>query len=69
MPEVEVRDEIFGRIKQRVEETEFGSVDEYINFVLREVLSELEEDFEGAEMDEADEEKVKDRLRSLGYMD
>ena len=60
--------ELDGRIGERVKATGFGSVDEYVIFVLEEVLKE-----EGEEGDRAfskeDEEEVKNRLRALGYLD
>ena len=59
--------ELYDRVKKRVEATGFASVDEYIMFVLSEVLKE-EEDEEIALSNEQEEE-VKKRLRSLGYLD
>ena len=59
--------EIYDRVRKRVEATGFASVDEYVVFVLSEVLKE-EEDEELALSDEQEEE-VKKRLRSLGYLD
>ena len=57
---------LFNKIKDRVEGTGFTSVSSYVAYVLREIVSE-EEDEEP--FSEEDEEKVKDRLRSLGYLD
>ena len=59
--------EIYDRVRKRVEATGFASVDEYVVFVLSEVLKE-EEDEELALSDEQEEEEEK-RLRSLGYLD
>lgn len=60
--------ELYGKVKERVRDTEFASVDEYVIFVLEEVLKE-----EGAEEERAftkeEEEEVKKRLRALGYLD
>ena len=60
--------ELYGRIGERVKNTGFGSVDEYVIFVLEEVLKE-----EGGEEERAfskeEEEEVKKRLRGLGYLD
>lgn len=55
------------KIKERIKGTEFSSVEEYVNFVLEEVLKDDEEEFE-FELSEEDEEKIKERLRSLGYL-
>ncbi len=65
--EVRIPKEVYDRIKERIKETEFESVDEYVTFVLREVLASLEE--EEQVFTEEEEEKVKERLRALGYLD
>jgi len=44
------------------------TVDEYVTYVLQEVLSSLEEEEEQV-FSEEEEEKVKERLRALGYLD
>jgi len=43
---VEIPDELYRKIEERVKETEFNSVDEYVAFVLKEVLESLEEEEE-----------------------
>jgi len=60
-------EEIYHKIEQRVADTEFDSVDEYIAFVLAEVLKENDEEDRSAYSKE-DEEEVKKRLRALGYL-
>lgn len=59
------------KLKKRMKDTEFKTLSEYVNFILEEVLSSLEDqDDEGdVEYTEEDEEKVKQRLRDLGYLD
>lgn len=66
--EVKIPKEILREIEERIKETEFGSVEEYVTFVLEEVLR---EDDEGPEetLSEEDEQKVKERLKALGYLD
>lgn len=56
------------KIKKRIKGTGFTSLSSYVTYVLREVLSGMEEEQEEAFTKE-DEERVKDRLRSLGYLD
>ena len=56
--------ELYGRIEERVKATGFGAVDEYVIFVLEEILKEEETAFTREE-----EEEVKKRLRDLGYLD
>jgi Arc/MetJ-type ribon-helix-helix transcriptional regulator len=60
--------ELYGRVEERVKATGFGSVDEYVIFVLEEVLKEEGEEKEIA-FSEEEEEEVKKRLRALGYLD
>ncbi len=65
--EIKIPKRIFDEIKKRVEESsEFKSVDEYVTFVLEELLKEEEE--EEYELSEEEEEKIKERLRGLGYL-
>lgn len=61
---VQISKELYERAKKFVEEQGgFSGVDELVEFLLEEVLSEES----GAEMSKEDEEKVKERLRALGY--
>ncbi len=62
-----ISESLYEQIQDRCEGTGFESIDEYVEFVLREVVEEEEEDEE--EFSEEDEEKVKERLKALGYMD
>jgi len=59
--------ELYGRIEERVKATGFGSVDEYVIFVLEEVLKGEEE--EGEAYSKEDEAEVRKRLKALGYLD
>ena len=68
MKAVNIPDELYEKIEQRIKETEFNSVDEYVTYVLKEVLASLEEEEEEV-FSEEEEEKVKERLRALGYLD
>jgi Arc/MetJ-type ribon-helix-helix transcriptional regulator len=60
--------ELHGRIEQRVRETGFDSVDEYVIFVMEEVLKDEDEEQEMA-FSKEEEEEVKKRLKALGYLD
>lgn len=66
--EVKIPKNILKKIEERINDTEFGSVEEYIIFVLQEVLREDEEGPEDA-LSEEDEKTVKERLKALGYLD
>ena len=62
------------KIKQRIEGTGFNSISGYVTYVMRQVLSKVESKEEGKgkskeAFSEEDERKVKERLKSLGYLD
>ena len=57
---------LYSQVLERVEATSFGSVDEYIIFVLEEVLK---EDGKEEAFSKEEEEEVKKRLKSLSYLD
>lgn len=60
------------KIKKRIEGTGFNSVSSYVVYILRQVVSNIERDGKEDNKKEAfsrkDEEEVKKRLRSLGYL-
>lgn len=58
---------LYKKIEEKIKGSEFKSVSDYITKVLRENLSK-EESAQGT-MSKEDEEKVKERLRALGYLD
>lgn len=58
------------KIKGRMKGTGFSSLSSYVGYVLRQVLSSIEEEEKSKEAFTKDEEeKVKQRLRDLGYID
>ncbi len=59
--------ELYQKIEERVKDAGFGSVDEYVIFVLEEVLKDDEEGEQA--MSKEDEEEVKKRLKALGYLE
>jgi len=62
---VELKDEVYEKARKVAEESGFSSLEEYIVFLVEEslALGEGEEVFSAE-----DEEKVKERLKDLGYM-
>jgi len=54
------------KIKKKIEKTGFSSVSDYVTYVLREIISNVEEKKEA--FSKEDEEKVKKRFKSLGYL-
>lgn len=65
---VELPTDVVDRIEARVPYTEFESPEEYITYVLKEVLYHVEEENDLSDAEEVDEDQVRDRLKSLGYL-
>ncbi|TXT65272.1 MAG: hypothetical protein BAJALOKI1v1_450002 [Promethearchaeota archaeon] len=58
------------KIKERMKGTGFSSVSSYVTYVLRQVLSSIEEEEKSNQaFTKEEEEMVKKRLRDLGYID
>ncbi|HDN95572.1 MAG TPA: CopG family transcriptional regulator [Thermoplasmatales archaeon] len=57
------------KIKKRIEGTGFNSISSYVTYVLRELLASMEEEEKEEVFSKEDEEKIKERLRALGYLD
>lgn len=60
---------LIGKIKKRIEGTGFTSVSSYVTYVLREVITDSAEEKSSEAFTKEDEEKVRNRLRALGYME
>jgi len=67
--DVRIPTRLIKEIEERIGVTEFGSVEEYVTFVLEEVVRDDEEEEHEEVFSEEDEAKVKERLRALGYLD
>jgi len=58
------------KVKERMKGTGFSSVSSYVTYVLRQVISSIEEEGRSKQaFSKEEEEKVKQRLRDLGYID
>lgn len=58
------------KVKERMKGTGFASVSSYVTYVLRQVLSSIEEEERSKQaFTKEEEDKVKQRLRDLGYID
>jgi len=58
---------LFKKVQDRIKGTGFTSVSSYVTYVLREIVAEEEEAEQPFSRE--DEERVKARLRALGYID
>jgi len=61
-----VRAELYGEMEEREGDTDFGCGDEYLEFLLEEVVDEEGEEWVFSEEGEME---VKKRLKDLGYLD
>jgi len=72
MPKIEVPDKSYDRLADRAQEKGFESPDNYVNSVLKQVVDKIERKKKRQERktySKEEEEKVKNRLRGLGYLD
>lgn len=65
---VELPERIVSRVEDRLPRTEWDQPEEYITYVLEEVLYRVEQETEDDDFEPVDEDEVKDRLKSLGYL-
>lgn len=68
---VEIDDSIFEVLEARAAEKEYEDTNEYIEHLLKQVVRKIKKEKEAGESSysEEEEQKVKDRLRDLGYLD
>ena len=64
---LEIEEELYEKLKNKIKGAGF-TVESYIIHILEEVVSE-EKEKTNEDFTTEDEEKVKERLRALGYMD
>jgi hypothetical protein len=67
LKEVSIPTSLYKKIEEKIKGSGIDSVSSYVIKVLEESLSKGEGTPEG--LDKEDEEKVKERLRALGYLD
>lgn len=63
---ITITNDIAERLESRAEKTEFKSVEEYLEFIVEELDYHLR-DSQSSDVT-SDDEEVKDRLQSLGYL-
>ena len=69
MVKVDIDDDIYSVLEARSEEKDFDETDEYIHYLLKQIVEKIRKEKQGSEYSEEEEKKVKRRLKDLGYMD
>ena len=64
---ISVPESLRAQLEGRVKKTGFNSVEEYIRFILEEVVREEKSD-EEEDLSEEQEKKIEDNLKGLGYL-
>ncbi len=65
---IEINDELIKKISKRIEQNEeFASTEEYVNYILKQVIENMNEESEDGS--EEENERVKKELRKMGYLD
>jgi len=60
---------LYNRIKQLIEGTGFTSVSQFVTYVLREIVADMErERLESEEVSEEERKRIIERLKRLGYL-
>lgn len=66
---IEIKEEIIKELNKRIRERkDFKSIDEYINYILQQVVERIKSEKKET-FSKEDEANVKERLKSLGYLD
>jgi hypothetical protein len=65
MSEISIEDDIEKSILKRIERTHFETLEEYVNFVLKEVL---DSDTHNGDEESRQEQDLEEQLEDLGYL-
>jgi hypothetical protein len=69
MVNVEIDDDMYSVLEARAEEKDFDETEEYIDYLLKQIVEKIKREKQDTEYTEEEEKKVKNRLKDLGYMD
>jgi len=64
---IEIPESLYNKIEAKIKGSNFASVPEYVSFILRERLT-TEQESSKSGYSKEDEEKIKSRLKDLGYL-
>jgi hypothetical protein len=66
---LELPDRVVERVEDRLPRTEWDHPEEYVTYVVEEVLHRVERETDDDGFESVNEDEVHDRLKSLGYLD
>ena len=66
--EIQISEELKQKLEKKIKETEFDSLEKYINYVLEQVVSDISTETTEQAYTEDEEQAMKERLRALGYV-
>lgn len=69
MAKIEVDDKVIAVLERRAREKNFADVGDYIRFVLGQIAEEIAGLGRETMLTQDDEEDIKERLKSLGYLE
>lgn len=69
MAKIEIDDSLLEVLARRSAEKNFDDVGDYIRWVLGQIADEIGQRDDETRLTEDDEEDIKDRLKSLGYLE
>ena len=75
MSQVQLSDELYAQLEKIVQDSqEFSDVASYVEYILKQVVEKKQKATETAETQagvysKEDEDKIRDRLKNLGYLD
>jgi Arc/MetJ-type ribon-helix-helix transcriptional regulator len=65
---IQIPNSLYRKLEEKIKGTSFVSVSSYVTFLIRETMAETEQR-QKEPFSKEEEEKVKDRLRALGYIE
>jgi hypothetical protein len=69
MASIEIDDRLLDVLRGRAREKGFGTVEEYVGFVLSELAGRISGSAGPGDLSDDEEKAIQDRLRSLGYLE
>ena len=66
--DIQISKELKDKLEEKIKETEFDSLQEYVNYILGQVVSGVESSEGEKAYTEEEEDAMKERLKEMGYV-